>query len=248
MSRPFLPAPPDWRRGTLEPTKDGLIQRVSSGGTPSTGVDEYWDGDVLWLTPKELARGSVGLYVTDTERKITDEGVRGSAAKLLPAGTVLLSKRAPVGLVGIAAVPLSTNQGFLNFHCGVDLIPEYFAYWLVANRPYLDAIAIGSTYPELYKGDLFEFEIAVPGLSEQRATVDFMKNFDFLVQIGSPLENLADITEIRDVQRQTKRLGNLRLQLLRGLLSGRICATDLPGLSSGEGFGGCVVPSERVSA
>lgn len=141
MSRPLLSAPPNWRKGTLAPQAGGLITRVSSGGTPATSIDEYWDGDVLWLTPKELARGSAGLFVTDTERKISELGLRSSGATLLPVGTVMLTKRAPVGLVGIATVPLTTNQGFLNFVCGDGLVPAYLAYWLLANRPYLDAVA-----------------------------------------------------------------------------------------------------------
>src|ERR1044071_4510282 len=173
MAKPFLSSPAHWIRGTLEPDPFlGLINQVDSGGTPSTTSAEYWDGDVPWLTPKEITSLTDGVYVSNTERKITERGLKHSGAKLLPIGTVLLTKRAPVGAVAINAVPMATNQGFLNFQCGPNLRPLYLAYWLRVNRVYLDAVANGSTYPELYKSDLFEFEISVPSLDEQDAILE----------------------------------------------------------------------------
>ena len=124
---------------------------VETGGTPSTAREDYWDGHIPWLTPKEIT-GLDGFYVSRTERTITDEGLHNTSAKLVPAGAVLLTKRAPVGSVAINAVPMATNQGFLNFICGPQMRPIYFAYWLRANRPYLELVANGSTYPELYIG------------------------------------------------------------------------------------------------
>lgn len=100
--------------------------------------------------------------VTTTERKVTEKGLRNSSAKIFPPGTVMLTKRAPVGAVVINAVPMATNQGFLNFECGRRIRPLYLAYWFRANHAYLNLVANGSTYPEIYKSELFEFEIAVP--------------------------------------------------------------------------------------
>ena len=150
MASPFLLHPDGWPVTTLEPNRlSGFVLRVESGGTPRTSVEQFWDGDIPWLTPKEVTRGNDGLYVSSTERSISEAGLSASAAKVMPAGTVMLTKRAPVGAVAIAAVPMCTNQGFLNFVCGPKLLPAYLAYWLLANRPYLDAVANGSTYPEL---------------------------------------------------------------------------------------------------
>lgn len=147
MAEPFLDHPSGWIIITLEPNpRSGFIERVESGGTPSTTNDDYWDGDIPWLTPKEITRNEGGLYVSSTERNITSAGMKGSAAKLMPVGTVMLTKRAPVGAVAITTVPMCTNQGFLNFICGKFLLPTYLAYWLLANRRYLDAVANGSTY------------------------------------------------------------------------------------------------------
>src|SRR5205823_9200254 len=155
--KPLLKCPAYWFRGTLEPYPESeLIVHVDSGGTPSTTHTENWDGAIPWLTPKEITSMVDGIYVSRTERTITQHGLSSSAAKLLPVGTVMLTKRAPVGAVVINAVSMATNQGFLNFQCGRLLLPLYLAYWFKANKLYLDMVANGSTYPELYKGDLFE--------------------------------------------------------------------------------------------
>ena len=155
MAEPLLKCPSHWLHTTLEPNLESeLITHVDSGGTPSTKNEENWDGETPWLTPKEITNFIDTIYVSDTERKITPKGLTSSAAKLLPTGTVMLTKRAPVGAVAINAVPMSTNQGFLNFQCGSKLRPLYLAYWFKANKVYLNMIANGSTYPELYKSDL----------------------------------------------------------------------------------------------
>src|SRR5689334_5537313 len=158
MAKPLIACPDGWIRGTLEPNlKLGLIASAESGGTPSTSRDDYWDGEIPWLTPKEITSRGDSLFVSATERTISMAGLEASAAKLMPPGTVMLTKRAPVGAVVINSVPMSTNQGFLNFVCGPKLRPAYLALWMRMNTRYLEQVANGSTYPELYKADLFEF-------------------------------------------------------------------------------------------
>lgn len=224
MAEPFLDHPEGWTVITLDPKlKSGFIERVESGGTPSTSVDEYWDGDVPWLTPKEITRSNGGLYVSSTERSITAEGVSGSAAKLMPVGTVMLSKRAPVGAVAISTVPMCTNQGFLNFICGNNLLPTYLAYWLVANKRYLDAVANGSTYPELYKGDLFEFEMAVPSLDQQKEilrTISSAKQLALCLDATS--HSAIDVAEVLKLQTLRDRIDHFYSTLLPLILSGRL--------------------------
>ena len=101
---------------SLEPDLKGkLIRRVDTGSTPSTRHEDFWDGDIPWLTPKEVTGLTDGLFVSRTERTITKSGLESCSAKLLPSGTVMLTKRAPVGVAVVNAVPMATNQGFLNF-------------------------------------------------------------------------------------------------------------------------------------
>ena len=223
MASPFLIHPSSWHVTTLEPNRsDGFIVGVDSGGTPRTSVDEYWDGDVPWLTPKEVTRANGALYVSSTERSITAAGLSSSAAKLMPAGTVMLTKRAPVGAVAVAAIPMCTNQGFLNFVCGPQLMAPYLAYWLLANRPYLDAVANGSTYPELYKADLFEFEIAIPPLEQQKEVlrvVTSTKQLMLLLDVAAI--SALDAEEILKLQNIKMRIEHVFDDLLPLLLSGK---------------------------
>jgi restriction endonuclease S subunit len=224
MAEPFLDCPKAWRRGSLEPDPaGGLIRRVESGSTPKTAHEAYWDGDVPWLTPKDITGRERGFFVSRTERTITQRGLVSSGAKLLQSGTVMLTKRAPVGLVAVNAVPMTTNQGFLNFTCGELLRPLYLAYWFQANRPYLDLVANGSTYPELYKSDLFEFEIAVPSLEEQDRILGFLNALQLVTLLGGPLEqSVMSHAAMLANQEQSRRLERLRDAVLPALLSGQL--------------------------
>ncbi len=223
MASPFLLHPPDWHVTTLEPNpSDGFVVSVESGGTPKTSVDEYWDGEVPWLTPKEITHAKGALYVSSTQRSITETGLSSSAAKLLQAGTVMLTKRAPVGAVAIAAIPMCTNQGFLNFVCGPKLLAPYLAYWLLANRPYLDAVANGSTYPELYKADLFEFEIAIPPLEKQKEVLRVATSTKQLMLLLDAAANSAvDVENVLKLQNIKQKVERVFDGLLPLLLSGQ---------------------------
>jgi restriction endonuclease S subunit len=226
MADPFLCCPKDWVRISLEAApKTGYIEKVASGGTPSTTNEDYWDGEIPWLTPKEITNNQASLFVSKTERNITREATANSGAKLFPPNTVMLTKRAPVGAVAINTVPMATNQGFLNFVCGPKLRPQFLAYWFVANRPYLDAIANGSTYPELYTTDLFEFEVAVPSLDVQDKILAVLKGVKLLSLIGLPLEqSVVDSQEVLLIQEQNARLKKIHDELLPLLLSGELTA------------------------
>lgn len=223
MARPYLDCPSNWLGATLEPEPDvGLIESVDTGGTPSTVREEYWDGDIPWLTPKEIT-GLDGLYVSRTERTLTPDGLQNSSAKLIPTGAVLLTKRAPVGIVAINAVPMTTNQGFLNFICGPLLRPLYLAYWLRANRPYLELIANGSTYPEIYSGDLFEIELSVPPLDGQDQVISILNSLYFVAMLDAPIEqSVLRPDDVVAVQHQTRRLRKMVEDILPLLLSGKL--------------------------
>lgn len=224
MADPFLDCPKSWLRGTLEPDAKGqFVRRVDTGSTPSTRREDYWDGEIPWLTPKEVTGLTDGLFVSRTERTITQTGLDSCSARLQPAGTVMLSKRAPVGAVVVNAVPMSTNQGFLNFQCGPALRPLYLAYWFRANKPYLDLVANGSTYPELYRGDLFEFEIAVPPLDIQDKIIEILSALQLVALMGLPFEqSVTSPDEMLAIQNQTRRLAAIRDQMLPLLLSGQL--------------------------
>ena len=90
--------------------KLGEICEIISGSTPKTNIADYWDGEYCWITPSELNEST--NIVNDTERKITEKGVKSCSLTQLPIGTVLLSSRAPIGKVGITGVEMYCNQGY----------------------------------------------------------------------------------------------------------------------------------------
>ena len=236
MSKPMYACPPGWETCTLAPNRAlDCITACDSGGTPSTSVDEYWGGPVPWLTPKEITRNNAGIFVSHTERSITQIGVEQSAAKLLPVGTVMLTKRAPVGAVAINAVPMTTNQGFLNFRCGSRLRPLFLAHWLRSNTEYLQQVANGSTYRELYQTDLFEFEVAVPPVNVQDEIIRAISSLTFLSLLGPAMEqSMSDPSRMLEIQNQDRSLRQFIRRLTRELLSGRIS----PQLKSLSALGG----------
>lgn len=153
--------------------KLGEVARVVAGGTPKTSVLEYWDGDIPWVTPKDLAL-SESLWINAGERFITDYGLAKSAAALLPRGTVLWSSRAPIGLVAIANNQIATNQGFKSFVPGGELDSEYLAYFLIHQRPILEMMGVGATFKEVSAKRAAEIMVPLPPLGEQKCIAEIL--------------------------------------------------------------------------
>ncbi len=195
MTLPYLANHCNWPVATLEPDRNGaVILEAASGSTPETEIASNWGGPIPWLTPKEITDLSTSYrIVSATERTLSAKGARG-AGRIWEPRTVMLTKRAPVGAVVINSIPMTTNQGFMNFRCGERLLPEYLYYWLKANKPYLDAVANGSTYAELYASDLFEFEIALPPIEQQAATVSLLSALDDKIELNRRMNETFDLT------------------------------------------------------
>ncbi len=142
----------------------------------------------------------------------------------------MLTKRAPVGAVAVNTRPMCTNQGFLNFVCGKNLRPLYLAYWFKVNKPYLDAVANGSTYPELYKSDLFEFEISVPTVELQNEILKIISALQFSRISGMALEqSSSDILDLIRIRKESDELNSVIDDLLYLILSGKISIEELKG-------------------
>ncbi len=154
--------PPGWRWVKL-----GEVCQVIGGSTPSTGNSDYWDGDIVWVTPTDLGKLD-GRVISSSSRRITSAGYQGCGTEILPAGTIVMSSRAPIGHVGIAGVPLCTNQGCKSFVPGPD-VDSAFLYWsLKWVVPDLQALGSGATFTEVSKSHLQRFEILLPPLAEQK--------------------------------------------------------------------------------
>ncbi|NMA44982.1 MAG: hypothetical protein GX945_00320 [Lentisphaerae bacterium] len=150
--------------------KLGDVAEIVSGATPKTNNPEYWDGDILWATPKDLGQLKE-IEIEDTERKITQAGYESCSTRLLPVGSVLLSSRAPIGHLAINTKPICTNQGFKSFIPKDGLYNRYLYWVLKFSVPELRSLGRGCTFEEISKGIVESFKIPVPPLAEQRRIV-----------------------------------------------------------------------------
>jgi len=158
----------------------GEISQIVSGATPKTGVSEYWDGDIFWATPADLSKLNAA-YIDLTPRTITSRGLASCAAHILPAGSVLLSSRAPIGHVAINRVPMATNQGFKSLIPDPDrLDPKYLYHWLKSKTEYLQSLGNGATFKEVSKAVVSRVEIPLPSLDEQRRIAAILDHVDML--------------------------------------------------------------------
>ncbi|GGE28475.1 type I restriction enzyme, S subunit [Gemmobacter megaterium] len=155
------------------------VARVVGGATPKTDNPDFWDGTIDWATPKDLSDLD-GKMISSTPRKITDAGLKGCAAEVLPAGSVLFSSRAPIGHIAINSVPMATNQGFKSFVPGPELDASFLYWWLDANRAPLQAMGTGATFKEVSKAVVERIEIPVPPLEEQRRIAGILDQADAL--------------------------------------------------------------------
>ena len=132
------------------------------GATPSTKEPAYWEeGEQHWVTPKDLSKLSSPVLL-DTDRKITDAGVKNITSGLLPIGTVLLSSRAPIGYLAIAEVPTAVNQGFIALVCKKRLPNVYVLFWCYENLDYIKGISGGSTFAEISKKAFRPVPVTIP--------------------------------------------------------------------------------------
>ncbi|GIL03542.1 MAG: restriction endonuclease subunit S [Betaproteobacteria bacterium] len=170
MSAVLDERPPTLRAGWYWTTM-GEIAEVVGGGTPRTNDSTNFEGgDVPWITPADLS-GYAEKYISHGARFITRKGLESSSARLLPAGTVLFTSRAPIGYVAIARNPVATNQGFKSFVLKDGVLPEYVYWWLKCSKQRAEALASGTTFLELSGASAKKLPIRIAPIDEQRRIV-----------------------------------------------------------------------------
>jgi type I restriction enzyme S subunit len=175
----------------------GNVGEVIGGGTPSTENEEYWDGEIPWLSPVDLS-DNTNVYVSRGGKNITKLGLQKSSAKMMPKDTVLLSSRAPVGYVALAKNPICTNQGFKSVVCNTSLIqPIYLYYYFRMNKNYLQSIAGGATFPELSGSMMKKLKVLLPPMKVQQ---EFSKRAKIFIEKAELLsEQITNLTLQRDL-------------------------------------------------
>ncbi len=195
---------------SIEPV--GKVVECVGGGTPSTSEPRYWEGGRHhWTTPKDLSSLQAPILI-DTDRKLTDAGISRISSGLLPAGTLLLSSRAPVGYLAIAAIPVAINQGFIALKCNHRATNFFMLNWCYTNMAEIQSRATGTTFAEISKQNFRPIGVLLP-------PVEVMAAFTAKV---APL--YAQITANLHISRN---LASLRDSLLPKLVSGEMKIADV---------------------
>lgn len=146
---------------------------IFNGATPKSGEAQYWDGDIIWLTPADFGK-STDLRISDSKRKITLEGLNSCGTSLVPANSVILSTRAPIGSLAISTTEICTNQGCKSLVSKGNTLPQYLAYFLSAFNETLQLLGQGTTFLELSSDKLASFPLLKLNLQEQAEIVAFL--------------------------------------------------------------------------
>lgn len=179
--------------------KLGEICTIVSGTTPKSTQPEYWDGNLNWVTPAELTDESDIIY--ESQRKITQQAVSDSSLKSFPAGTVLLSSRAPIGKVAIAGTEMYCNQGFKNLICSEKIYNRYLYHFLKDKTVYLNSLGRGATFKEISKSIVENIEIPLPPLEEQRKIVAVLdKVSNLMAKRKQQLDKLDELVKSRFIE------------------------------------------------
>lgn len=171
-----------------------FVARLESGHTPSRSVDEYWENcDIPWVTTSDIKKFRDGqkLYLQDTENEISELGLENSGARLLPEGTVFLSRTASVGFAGIMGCDMATSQDFANWVCGDDVLPEYLVYVFRSMDQEFSRLMQGSTHQTIYMPDIQSLKMPLPPLSEQERIVSYLNKH--LSSMDSILKDKRDL-------------------------------------------------------
>ena len=137
------------------------LGEIVGGATPSTSHEEYYNGDIPWLTPKDLA-GYTSRYIKSGERNITKAGLDSCSAKIMPKNTVLFSSRAPIGYIAIAENDICTNQGFKSIIPNESTVPLFLYYLLKFNKNRIESMGSGTTFKEVSGRTMGEVVVKIP--------------------------------------------------------------------------------------
>ncbi len=171
------------------------IAEVINGSTPSTDHPEYYDGNIIWITPKDISDQN-SKYIYSGERSITQAGYNSCSTKMIPESNILLSSRAPIGLLAINKVECCTNQGFKSLivdktKCNV----EYLYYYLKYHIKEIESLGSGTTFKEVSKDSMEKYEIELPSIEVQGKISTILTLLDDKIinneEINAELESMA---------------------------------------------------------
>ena len=167
----------------------GEIGKVVGGATPSTKDASNYDGDISWITPKDLSV-LTQRYIYRGERMITLKGYNSCSCKLLPKGSVLFSSRAPIGYVAIASKELCTNQGFKSILPFPNIVDSMFLYYLlVNNRKRIEGLGSGTTFKEVSLKVMQNVKVKIPSMNTQHKIASVLSSIDDKIELNRKINS-----------------------------------------------------------
>ncbi len=182
------------------------VAEVFNGATPSTGDEQNYGGDVVWITPKDLS-DQKQKFVYQGERNISQAGYDSCSTHLLPINTVLMSSRAPIGLLAIAKAELCTNQGFKSFVPKEDRIATFLYYYLQFHIKQIEQLGTGTTFKEVSREDVLKFPILKPS--------------DVVLDLWEERVSALNDKQL-ELQKENENLVKQRDELLQLLMNGQV--------------------------
>ncbi len=165
------------------------IGNIVGGATPSTKIAENYDGDIPWITPKDLSDFS-GRFIKHGERNITQQGFDSCSCQMLPKNSVLFSSRAPIGYVAIAAAPLCTNQGFKSVVPNEEIVDPRFLYYLLKfNKDRIAGMGSGTTFMEVSGGVMKNVEVSLPVIAIQKHIAEILSSIDDKIELNNRINH-----------------------------------------------------------
>ncbi len=207
------------------------VARLESGHTPSRSRPEWWvDCHIPWFSLADIWQVRPGRveYVYETAEAVSELGLQNSSARLLPAGTVMLSRTASVGFSAVMGIAMATTQDFANWVCGCRLLPDYLLYCLRGMPSEFERLKMGSTHNTIYMPDIRTLTIPLPPLEEQKAIVDHVR-----ASVGA-LDELMDTATTAITLLQERRAA-----LISAAVTGKIDVRDL----SPQSLSDCLEPA-----
>jgi len=190
----------EWKKRAIK-----QMGKVVSGGTPDTNTSDYWNGDILWMTPTDVTALRT-RFINNTNRKITQEGIKNSSATIVPSGSLLVCTRATIGVMSISITDITTNQGFKNLIPSSKFDVNFLYYLFAFFKKEFIRYACGSTFFELSKKDFEKLIFECPELKEQQK----------IAAVLSAADN-----EIATYQNQLAALKQQKTALMQQLLTGK---------------------------
>lgn len=193
----------NWEIGAIDD-----VVSMKGGTTPSTNESKFWDGNVHWTSPRDLSN-TTSIFLFDTSRKITEEGLKQISSGLLPIGTLLLSSRAPIGYLALTEIPVAINQGYIAIICN-KIVSNYYMYlWCKANMETIENAGNGSVFQEISKSAFKTLEFQIPpkeilSLFDEQVIPIFQKIKSNTIQIRT-------LTQMRDTLLPKLMSGEVRL-------------------------------------